>query len=426
MRWKFVNAIFSTIAAWPSSVLLYIESITIIPLIEFFVRIWYHLDPRVYSERMRIKGVVEGQVERKSDRYVILVLYAKGPLPKFTSNLIDAIDRSPLNLVVVSNAELDPALQSYLLGKCHLLIDRVNLGRDFGAYRDGINIILRRIRNIERLVLLNDSLFYFENGLKNLINRLNGDQEFIGLTEVFEFHYHVQSFAVSFGPNVVKHKKFLDFWRKYRPISSRRWSIHKGEVSLTRQITKAGFRPHIVFQAAELVAALGDRPIREILESLTLLPTFFRTKLYAEFDDILGGDGNAESIAAIEAISQGIRNFQSGRGSQLNQSVLMQINEQAENMQRWSFQIFTNMIVSTIAKHNQIHVGGFYFMKYLGLPAIKRDIFYREVYALEDIHRILTVLNEPLRDEVMADLRRAGTSIHLSPFWRLLYRHGSI
>src|SRR5262249_10190819 len=155
-------------------------------------------------------------------------------------------ERSPLNLVVVSNAELDSYLRAQLLEKCYLLIERANLGRDFGAYKDAINIVLRRARNVDRLGLLDDSLFYFLKGLNKLVSDLDGPQEFIGVTEVFEDHYHVQSFMLSLGPSVIRSRQFRKFWQRYRPISTRRWSIHKGEVRLTRRLTKAGFSPHVL------------------------------------------------------------------------------------------------------------------------------------------------------------------------------------
>lgn len=404
----------------------WIEARTLIPLIEGLVRGWYHLDPRVYFETARIKAVTEGNLGRKSNAYVIFVLYARSPLPAFTRNLLDAIDRSALNLIVVSNTALDPYLKAQLLDKSYLLIERANLGRDFGAYRDGVSVLLRHTKDVDRLVLLNDSLFFFDRGLDQFIARLSGDQEFIGVTEVFEFHYHVQSYALSFGRHVVNSKEFRRFWRRYRPISSRRWSIHNGEVKLTRRLTKAGFRPHILYQAAELVPHLQTRSVRELLESVCLLPTAVREKLYLEFDSILGGEGHPDSIAAIEAIAHGVRTFGNRPGAARGEGALQKIMAQAESMERWSFEIFVNRIVAAIAAHNQVHAGGFLFARYLGLPVIKRDIFYRQVYTLEDIHRIIGELARPLRDEMMADLRRAGTSANFRGLRKLLHYHGSI
>jgi hypothetical protein len=65
-------------------------------------------------------------------------------------------------------------------------------------------------------------------------------------------------------------------------------------------------------------------------------------------------------------------------------------------------------------------------MQLLGCPIVKRDIFYREIYTLEDVYQILSGLNEPLLDEVISDLRRGGTAQYIKGFRRILYRYGSI
>lgn len=402
----------------------WIEGKTLISVAEGMTRIWYHLDPRLYSRRMRMRRITEGQIEKKSSKYVVFVLYAKAGLPTFTANLIDAVVRSPLNLVIVSNTRLDPLMRARLQDKCHVLIERANLGRDFGAYKDGIEYVLERDDDAERVVIINDSVFFFERGLDKLVADLDGPHDFIGATEVLEIHYHVQSFMLSFGRRVLDNARFRKYWRSYRPVSSRRWAIHKGEVGLTRLLTRAGFRPHILFQAPQLTAHLGRGTIRDVLEAAYLMPEHYRNLLYQQFDEVVGEGTHTESIATLETISQGVHtlpmtiDYDAGK--------LGHISGQAAAMENWSFNILSNLLVSMVASRNQIHVGGFLFMKYLGLPFIKRDIFYREIYAMEEVYRILTELNEPLRDEVMSDLRRGGTAMHLKGIRRRLYRHGSV
>src|SRR5262249_37629603 len=153
--------------------------------------------------------------------------------------------------------------------------------------------------------------------------------------------------------------------------------IHKGEVRLTRRLTKAGFRPYVLFQAAQLIPHLRPRPAREVLEAVRLLPSYCRRQVYREFNRIVGSDR-----ASLEAISQGVHTVAPG-GAPSKPATLAALSGQLETMDRWSFHIFTNSLIATIAKRNQVHVGGFLFMKYLGLPIIKRDIFFREVYTLE-------------------------------------------
>lgn len=397
-----------------------LESWTIIPIAEILMRLWYRLDPRVYYERLRIRSITAGKVDKKSQKYAVLVVYTNSPLASFTANVIDALGRSPINLVIVANGSITPFLRAQLLETCYVLVERANVGRDFGAYKDAINILMRSEKDIDRLILMNDSMFFFQRGLGRLIADLDGESEFIGLTEVFEYHYHVQSFLLSFGFHAVRSRAFLNFWKRYKPLGTRRWSIHKGEVNLTRRMTKAGFRPHILFQAAQLIPHLRPRPVREVLESVRLLPSYCRPILYREFDKFIGAEGL--SIADFEAISQGVRPIGPGN----RPAGLQSIHGQLETMDRWNFEIFGNRLIGVIAKRNQVHVGGFLFMKYLGLPLIKRDVFYRGVYSLEEVYRILSDFNEPLRDEVMADLRRAGTSMHFKGLRRILHSHGSI
>ena len=131
------------------------------------------------------------------------------------------------------------------------------------------------------------------------------------------------------------------------------------------------------------------------------------------------------TMPTIEAISFGIRRVQAG-SSTLEQDPLHLISGQAASMERWSAGIFPNQIVFSISQNNQMHHGGFLFIKYLGLPLLKRDIFYRELYSLEDVHQFLTSLGEPLRDDILADLRRSGSGAHLGGLYRIMYRHGSL
>lgn len=403
----------------------FLERIFFVYPVENFWRIWYHLDPRVHAQSLRIESVTEGTRVKQGKTFFVFVLYSKGPPPEYLTNVIDAIDRSPHNLIVVSNFPLAPLQKAQISEKCHTLIERKNIGRDFGGYKDGVNYVLSQFPDAERIVLLNDSLFFFRKSLDKLIADLTGPQDFIGTTEVQEIHYHVQSFMLSFGPAVIQHPIFKKFWKKYRPISTRYWAIHKGEVRLTRQITKAGFRPHILFPAAHLLADLKRRPVRDAIESIRLLPRPARKKLYRTFLGVMGEKTNASSLNALEAVSYGIRRSMPG-GARGGDGRLLQISNQAAGMEQWSLGIFPEKIIAMISANNQMHYGGFLFMKHLGLPVIKRDIFYRQLYSLEDVYQILTELSEPLRDEVLADLRRTGSTEHLRGFRRLMYRHGMI
>lgn len=403
----------------------FVELILIILPIELVMRIWYALNPRIYFESMRIKGVIEGTVEKKDDTFFIFSLYSKNQLPKFTENGLDAIARSSHNLIVVTNCELAPHVKAKVLDKCHKLVERRNIGRDFGAYKDGVSFVMKNFPDVQRIVLMNDSVFFMERALNKLIADLNAPHDFIGLTEVHQFHYHVQSFLLSFGREVIVSRAFWKFWKRYLPIATRRWSIHRGELQLTRKMTKAGFRPHILYQAAHLFPHLERRTTRDVLADARLLPSDVRKNLIADLLPVLGYEYSSTAFSAVEAISYGVRRFQTGP-ARLANTEINSISARAAGMEQVSLGILSNQIVSSISRNNQMHHGGFLFIKYLGMPLLKRDIFYRELYTLEDVHQFLSAIGEPLRDEILGDLRRSGSGAHLRGLIRLLYRHGSL
>lgn len=346
------------------------------------------LDPRVHSEAMRVRSVREGGDQKAGGKFFVLVLYCTTTLPTFTRTIIEAVARSPFNLVIVSNAQLTAALTDELLGKCRLLIERNNIGRDFGGYKDGVAVVLRRF-DVERLVIANDSVFYLNEGLDDLIARLDGQHDLIGVSEVYDHHYHVASFLMSFGRRVVQSRAFREFWQGYKPLGSRRWAIFRGEGDLSAQLLRAGFRPHILYRAVHLRPYLANQDA-----VLPLLPLQVRAWL--------AGAGEPRSTTFLHKVAIAVKRLRGLPPAQRQGA---------------------DLVIDEVMGRNQMHAAGLMFRKFMGLPLIKRDLYYRDVYSLDDLAASLADQPPALRDEILADLRRRGNSERFGPFGRLLHRH---
>lgn len=424
-----------------------IKLLGVIYPIETYWRIRQRLDARVYSLSKRINRLTDGKLVHEGDRFAIFVVYTKLGLQPFTRTAIDTLNRLGVNIVFVSNMKLSDKMRDELADNACLVVERENLGRDFGAYKDGIHILQEREENIERLILMNDSVFYFPEGLEDVFRKLLGSQPFIGLTEVFEHHYHVQSFLVSFGREVLEHPQFISYWKKYRPISTRRWSIHKGEVGLTKTLVRnAGFQPAIIAHAAMLRQRLEGMNFEEIRSVIDLFPVFFRDLLRRELYNLMNRAASQSSIARLSAsLPAGTGRGRAGGGTPLlytevdnGQSVLPSflLDEIRNDLSRVKVIVrdldlfekkeFLERILNVISQRNQIHLGGFLFLKYLGVPIIKRDIVFREVYNFTQVHDILVDLELPFTGEVMSDLRQKGLSRYFTGLSRVLYKYGSI
>jgi hypothetical protein len=351
---------------------------TLVVSIEALRRSCMRLNLWLYYEQLRIHNVTEGSRHTGSNKFVIFVLYSTR-IPQFTLNAIDAFNRASFNLIIVSNEKIDASTRSFLLGRSCLLIERLNFGRDFGGYRDGIRIALHRFKNITRLILANDSVFYLENGIDQLVMALDGADDFIGVSEIFEHHYHVASFLLSFGSRIINDSVFRRFWECYLPISTRIWAILEGEGELTKRLVAAGYRPHILFKAEQLRAELQCLSTSETKRTATLFPEKIRAVLEGYVD---------QPDASVKG--------------------------------------FADVVANEVLARNQMHAAGFAFMKFLGLPLFKRDIVYRELFTVAHVNQIIADFGVPMQTEIMADLKRRTPPVRSNLLQRLLYRHGFI
>jgi hypothetical protein len=229
------------------------------------------------------------------------------------------------------------------------------------------------------LAIANDSVFYIDKGLNDLIEALDGPEDFIGVSEVLEHHYHVASFLISFGPRVLKEPVFRRFWTNYLPLQTRMWAIIKGEGELTKRLIDAGHRPHILFKAEHLLPILQGMDASEFKEAMKLFSQQVR-------DNLSLREAKANETAADRA----------------------------------------SAAVREVLQTNQMHAAGFLFMKYLGLPLFKRDIVYRELFVLSEVKHIVGDFGFATQHEIIADLECRSAPRPRNVLKRLLYRHGFI
>ena len=368
-----MRELFDTIGAAMS----FLMERTILNGIEGARRAVSRLDPRTYTERMRVRTVTAGEAEAKSDRFAVFLVYMPSAIPAYTMNFIDALGRAGYNVVIVSNAVLGEGVRADLLLRSCLLIERSNIGRDFGAYKDAITVLYRRYPNVSRLIIANDSVYYLKKGLDDLVAALNGPEDFIGVSEVYEHHYHVASFLMSFSLRVLNDPAFRTFWRNYRPIQTRMWAIIEGEGKLTSCLVNAGYRPHILFKAEHLLSKLQALSMSERTNIVRLFPATMR-------------------------------------------AALMDVAHRTES----DLDSFADAAVFETLQRNQMHAAGFAFMKFLGLPLFKRDIVYRELYTIAEVRQIMAELGVPMQAEIAADLDRRQPPRRGQFLRRLLFDHG--
>src|SRR5262252_1447401 len=189
----------------------------------------------------------------------------QGIVDDFVLHYLTAIAHAGFTTLFVSNA---PRLSSESLSRlsplCGAILQRANVGLDFGAFKEGIASL--QLERLEALLLVNDSVYGPFRDLAEVISGMNLlEADVWGITDNWERHFHLQSYFLLFGRRAVASPAFRRFWRRLRYVQSKSWVIRHYEIGLTRTLLQAGLRCRALFPyrvaATTLVGAVrGEMP----------------------------------------------------------------------------------------------------------------------------------------------------------------------
>jgi hypothetical protein len=163
---------------------------------------------------------------------------------------------------------------------CALVVQRLNFGRDFGAWHDLMPEVARRWPNCDELMLVNDSVLGPIHALQPVVDTMrSGGEGLFGLTESLQGGPHLQSYMLmARGRSAVT--DLMRFMTAIHVSDSKWLLIQVGEVRLARWMRKRRHRVAAVFGYGRLVQAAVADPVElkrleashSRLKGLTSLP----------------------------------------------------------------------------------------------------------------------------------------------------------
>jgi rhamnosyltransferase len=157
----------------------------------------------------------------------------------YLKSLRDIVD----TLVFVTTVSID---QSSIDRICSLginLIQRKNEGYDFYSYKVGIEAL--SLGDYDEVILCNDSVYGPLTDIGLVVREMREkSQDFWGITDSFDFAYHLQSYFMVFGFSVLKSSTFTRFWDSVEILDDKKEIIRRYEVGLTQCLRQAGFVSH--------------------------------------------------------------------------------------------------------------------------------------------------------------------------------------
>ena len=206
---------------------------------------------------------------------LVLCWQPNGLAPSFLATL-DHLVRNDYAPFVVSNAPLSPADHAVLAPLCWRALERPNFGYDFGGYRDGLRLLRDWGVRPDRLVILNDSVWFPlwpDDQTLQRAEAANLDVAGMILRQRDSASF-LESYFFSIRGPVLDHPAFRAFWDGLRLTSNKYKVIRRGERGFGVALTAAGLSMGPLFPKAEFDAAIqtsADPALRQILAYAALV-----------------------------------------------------------------------------------------------------------------------------------------------------------
>ena len=134
----------------------------------------------------------------------IFLIYQPGDFLDSLFLTLDHLIEKGMAVILVANHPIDAEKEALLRPYCFRMIERPNIGYDFGGYREGVLYALREKLLMERLFLLNDSNWFPITEDSDLIDAARGSVAdiygvFLGSPRKRERDTHLQSYFYRFS-----------------------------------------------------------------------------------------------------------------------------------------------------------------------------------------------------------------------------------
>jgi len=225
-----------------------------------------------HSTRKRVsKRMKSGNLEKLEHLDLSKVCIFAGYCAKMTISDIEYLKilRSQGYVVIyINNGKIRDDDKKFLNIHDCIYFERINLGRDVGAYQDGYLFLKENnlLEKVKFLMFTNDSLqfipgSYSDRLFKSIENFEKSTYEAYYITKSFTPLPHFQSFLMILTPHIFMSSNYSKFMKNYIPLNNRRHSIMNFEIKICTKVLNKYTNVFIENTVAKLVEQeeLSDR-----------------------------------------------------------------------------------------------------------------------------------------------------------------------
>lgn len=237
--------------------------------------------------------IKDGHVPLGDEVAIYLIFPNKGVLSSHLL-MLNSLVRSGVAPVVVSNLPLTDSDCRSLESSAYKVIERPNIGYDFGGYRDAILVIAALLPRLKRLWIFNDSAWLVESELNWFEAAKALEKDFVGSVsnrgvrkvdieshpEIVwnfdssnrKFHYVSNSWCL--GRKIISDPSFLQFWKRLQIRQSKQLTVRRGEIGFSQWVIKKGFTHGATLEIDELdqeLSSLSDNLLEQTARNLLMI-----------------------------------------------------------------------------------------------------------------------------------------------------------
>lgn len=407
-----------------------------------------HFSARSVIETLRTKrkSNIINENKQPAELVVIMALYEKGLLRKDVERFLIELKKKGAMVIAANTAVLSADEAKRVSHLIDVYIERDNLGRDFGSYKECYEYLYQKEINkhCKRLIMCNDSVFYCTDGLETFIDdMISTRKNVLGATENYDVEKHLGSFFISLSGNVINNKKFINYWSGYKKTNVRPRIIKNGELGLSRLLKSISqgdddfvslYNIHMIEQSATDMTTLNG-----LIHLIRNGDTFSDSaiKLHEKFcqniiiDSYFKKYMKGIQIRKHQDYYRYEEYYKDERETGANFISFLQwldfLNTPEGHPSRDLINALKSVCIEIFTQGSQIHLNGLVF-KHLGLPIIKLDLLYRCAYSLYDIIKLSEFISnqqEAKEFRKMISAKPSGKHFHFG-FKRLIFKHGYI
>lgn len=228
----------------------------------------------INSKNFFVKNKISIEEKNINDCKNICLLFIYDKPKIFTNHLIIALKKLNFKIILIinKNKKSNYNLEEEHVKLSDILIYRENYGRDFGAYKDGIKYLKsKNFFNASNFLILNNTFIINPKQIFNFLERFINESIGFDVNSPFISkmgnQFHFQSFFIFMRNKIFLDKHFLEFWEKYKPFSSRYYTIKKGELFFSNMLLRYKCNKEITYPTCDLnldQVNLKDYQIKEL------------------------------------------------------------------------------------------------------------------------------------------------------------------